>query len=79
MRALHRNVRRIHARLAIAHGRGNEQESQNRLRSLRQWMVEKKMDKGMQQRVSTYFNQLWSARSMFDEGEVMAQMPPRGR
>ena len=39
-------------------------------------MVEKKMDKGMQQRVSTYFNQLWSARSMFDEGEVMAQMPP---
>ena len=34
------------------------------------------MDKGMQQRVSTYFNQLWSARSMFDEGEVMAQMPP---
>jgi len=36
--------------------RGNEQESVNRLRALRLWMVENKMDKPMQQRISMYFN-----------------------
>lgn len=56
--------------------RGNEQESQNKLRALRQWMVDKKMDKAMQQRISLYFNQLWSARAMFDESAVLAEMPP---
>ena len=56
--------------------RGNEQESYNRLRALRMWMVEKKLDKPMQQRILMYFNELWSARSMFDESGVLAEMPP---
>ena len=54
----------------------NDQEVQNKLRSMRTWMHEKKVPKQLQARIMQYFNQLWSARSLFDEASMLAEMPP---
>jgi CRP-like cAMP-binding protein/Ca2+-binding EF-hand superfamily protein len=54
----------------------NDQEVQNKLRSMRTWMHEKKVPKLLQARIMQYFNQLWSARSLFDEASMLAEMPP---
>ena len=54
----------------------NDQEVQNKLRSMRSWMHEKKVPKQLQTRIMQYFNQLWSARSLFDEASMLAEMPP---
>ena len=56
--------------------KGNDQEVSNKLRSMRTWMHEKKVPKILQGRIMQYFNQLWSARSLFDEASVLAEMPP---
>lgn len=56
--------------------RGNEQEFQNKIRSLRGWLVEKEIPKPMQVQITRYFNQLWSSKTMFNEGEILSEMPP---
>lgn len=56
--------------------KGNDQEVSNKLRSMRTWMAEKNVPKVLQSSIMQYFNQLWSARSLFDEASVLAEMPP---
>ena len=56
--------------------RGNEQESQRKLQSLRTWMHGHKFTKKMQTTVIHYFQQIWSTRAMFDQVQLVDDMPP---
>ena len=59
--------------------RGNDNETNAKMGSLRQWLQRRKMPKPMQKGILAYFNELWAQRAGLNTADVLEEMPPQLR
>jgi hypothetical protein len=59
--------------------KGNDQEFQLKLNGMRMWLKEQNFSKPDQKKVLSYFQEVWKTKTLFNEAEILGEMPPAMR
>ena len=63
----------------MASMKGNDQEFTLKLQGMKQWLKDQGFSKPEQKKVLNYFSEVWATKTLFNEAEILEEMPPAMR